>query len=157
VFPKQITNEDQTKTKQITNKQNHSSGVANVADGNNQCGECVMNKAIVATAIDESLEVGIGEALHALKPSDVAFGHLANADDEMSSKNLGTLLGRVTERSTREVETLIDELQGLRKKLEADRVRIQSEIERHAELSQAVMQLTSIISDNVKKLPDPTY
>ena len=113
-----------------------------------------MNKAIVATEIDESLEAGIGEALQALKPSGV---HLANADDEMSGENLGTLLGRVTERSTREVETLIDELQGLRKKLEADRVRIQSEIERHAELSQAVMQLTSIISDNVKKLPDPTY
>jgi hypothetical protein len=116
-----------------------------------------MNKAMVTTEIDESLEARIGKALHALKPSDVAFRPLANADDEMSSKNLGTMLGRVTERSTREVETLIDELQGLRKKLEADRVRIQSEIERHAELSQAVMQLTSIISDNVKKLPDPTY
>jgi hypothetical protein len=116
-----------------------------------------MNKAIVATEIDESLEAGIGKALHALKPPGVALRHLANADDEMSGKNLGTLLGRVTERSTREVETLIDELQGLRKKLEADRVRIQSEIERHSELSQAVMQLTSIISDNVKKLPDPTY
>ena len=46
----------------------------------------------------------------------------------MSGKNLGTLLARVTERSTREVETLIDELQGLRKKLEVDRDRIQSEI-----------------------------
>src|ERR1700751_3442927 len=107
-----------------------------------------MNKAIVATEIDESLEA---------KPPGVALRHLANADDEMSGKNLGTLLGRVTERSTREVETLIDELQGLRKKLEADRVRIQSEIERHSELSQGVMQLTSIISDNVKKLPNPTY
>ena len=115
-----------------------------------------MSEAVVATEIDESLEAGIGKALHALKPSGVAFRHLANADDEMSGKNLGTLLGRVTERSTREVETLIDELRGLRKKLEADRVRIQSEIERHSELSQAVMQLTSIISDNVKKLPNPT-
>jgi hypothetical protein len=33
-FSKQITNKDQTNNKQITNKQNHSSGVANVADGN---------------------------------------------------------------------------------------------------------------------------
>lgn len=49
------------------------------------------------------------------------------------------------------------ELEGLRKKLEADRDRIQSEIERHSELSQGVMQLTSVISDNVKKLPNPTY
>ena len=115
-----------------------------------------MNEALVVIENDESLEAGIGKALHALKPSGVAFHRLANADDETSGKNLGTLLARVTERSTREVETLIDELQGLRKKLEADRVRIQSEIERHSELSQAVTQLTSIISDNVKKLPNPT-
>ena len=116
-----------------------------------------MNKATRITEIDESLEAGIGEAIHALKPSGAAFHHLANEDDEMSGKNLGTLLARVTERSTREVETLIDKLQGLRKKLEADRDRIQSEIARHSELSQGVMQLTSIISDNVKKLPNPTY
>jgi hypothetical protein len=45
-----------------------------------------MNKAIVATEIDESLEAGIGKALQALKPSGVAFHHLANADDEMSGK-----------------------------------------------------------------------
>jgi hypothetical protein len=63
-----------------------------------------MNKAVVVTEIDESLEA----AIHALKPSGAAFHHLANADDEMSGKNLGTMLGRVTERSTREVETLIE-------------------------------------------------
>ena len=57
----------------------------------------------------------------------------------------------------REVDNLIDELQGLRKKLESDRDRIQSEIARHSELNQGVMQLTAIISDNVKKLPNPTY
>lgn len=70
---------------------------------------------------------------------------------------LGALLRRVIERSTREVENLIDELQGLRKKLESDRDRIQSEIARHSELNQEVTQLTAIISDNVKKLPNPTY
>ena len=70
----------------------------------------------------------------------------------MSGKDLGTLLGRVTERSTREVDSLIEELQELRKKLVTDRDRIQSEIARHSELSQGVTQLTSIISDNVKKL-----
>jgi len=55
-------------------------------------------------------------AIHALKPPGAAFHHLANANDEMSGKDLGTLLGRVTERSTREVDNLIDELQELRKK-----------------------------------------
>jgi hypothetical protein len=114
-----------------------------------------MSKASGAAEIGDSLEVGIGKAIYALKPSGAAFHHLANADDEVSGNNLGTLLGRLTERSMREVDNLIEELQGLRKKLKADRDRIQSEIARHSELSQGVMQLTSIISDNVKKLPDP--
>ena len=114
-----------------------------------------MSKAIRATEIDESLEEEIGKAIHALKPSGAAFHHLANANDEMSGKDVGTLLGRVTERSTREVDNLIDELQELRKKIVTDRDRIQSEIARHSELSQGVTQLTSIISDNVKKLPNP--
>jgi hypothetical protein len=56
---------------------------------------CIRRQRI--TEIDESLEAGIGEAIHALKPSGAAFHHLANADDEMSGKNLGTLLARVTE------------------------------------------------------------
>jgi hypothetical protein len=33
-FSKQMTNKDKTNNKQITTKQNHSCGVANVADGN---------------------------------------------------------------------------------------------------------------------------
>jgi hypothetical protein len=41
---------------------------------------------------------------------------------------------------------------GLRKKLQSDGERIQNDIARYAELSQQVMQLTTIISDNVKKL-----
>ena len=56
-------------------------------------------------------------------------------------------------RLTREIENLIDELHGLRKKLETEGCRIQNDIARYAELSQGVMQLTIIISDNVKKLP----
>ena len=63
-----------------------------------------MSKASGAAEIGESLEVGIGKAIYALKPSGAAFHHLANADDEMSGNNLGALLGRVTDRSTREVD-----------------------------------------------------
>jgi hypothetical protein len=115
-----------------------------------------MNKAIGTTVIDESLEVEIGKNIHGLNRARAGFRHLEDADDEMSGRNLSTLLDLVTERSRREVESLIDELHGLRKKLENDRDRIQSEIARYSELSQGVMQLASIISDNVKKLPNPT-
>jgi hypothetical protein len=71
----------------------------------------------------------------------------------MSAADLGMLLRRVSEGSTHEIERLIGELHGLRKKLVIDGNRIQSAIERYAELSQGVMQLTAIISDNVKQLP----
>jgi hypothetical protein len=103
--------------------------------------------------IDQSLEKDIGASIHALTTSSEAFHRPENGNGEMSGDNLGTLLRRVSEASTREIESLIDELHGLRKKLESHGERIQSDIARYAELSQGVMQLTTIISDNVKKLP----
>ena len=76
-----------------------------------------------------------------------------NGDDEMSANNLGILLRRVTEVSTREIENLIDELHRLRKKLETDHDHIQSDIVDCAELSQGAIQLTTIMADSVKTLP----
>jgi hypothetical protein len=108
-----------------------------------------MNKTIGAAEIDNLLEVEIG------RNQELADG--ARADDEMPSKNLSMLLRRVTELSTREIENLVDELHRLRKKLEADGDRIQGDIARHSALSQGVMQLTTVIADNVKKLPQPTH
>jgi hypothetical protein len=116
-----------------------------------------MSKANRATEIDDQLEVEIRKNIHERKRPGAPFRHLDNADDEMSANDLGTLLRRVAETSTREVDNLIDQLLGLRKTLETDRDRIQSEIARHSELNQGVVQLTSIISENVKKLPIPAY
>jgi hypothetical protein len=109
-----------------------------------------------STEVDQSLEKDIGASIHALTRSSGAYRRPENGNGEMSGDNLATLLRRVSEASTREVEGLIDELHGLRKKLESDGERIQSDIAKYAELSQGVMQLTTIISDNVKKLPPGT-
>jgi vacuolar-type H+-ATPase subunit I/STV1 len=79
--------------------------------------------------------------------------HFDNADGEASADSLRSVLGRVAETSTREIDNLIDELRTLRKKLQADSNRIQRDIASHAELSQQVMQLTKIISESVQKLP----
>jgi hypothetical protein len=51
------------------------------------------------------------------------------------------------------IDNLISELQTLRRKLQTDGDRIQRDVAKYAELSQQVMQLTTIISDSVKKLP----
>jgi len=95
----------------------------------------------------------IGASIHALTTTSEAFRRPENGNGEMSADNLGALLRRVSEASTREIESLIDELHTLRKKLESHGERIRNDIARYAELSQGVMQLTTIISDNVKKLP----
>jgi hypothetical protein len=55
-----------------------------------------------------------------------------------------------------EVDSLIDELQRLQKNLEADGDLIERAIARHSEHSQGVMQLTTIIADNLKRLPNST-
>jgi hypothetical protein len=106
-----------------------------------------------ATEIDQSLEKDIGANIRALKRTNEAFHRPENGNSEASGDNLGALLRRVSEASTCEIESLIDELNGLRKKLKSDGERIQSDIARYSELSQGVMQLTTIISDNVKNLP----
>ena len=77
-----------------------------------------------------------------------------NNDGEITANDLAMLLSRVSGTSTREIDNLIGELQTLRKKLQTDSNRLQADIADYASLSQSVMQLTKIVSDCVKKLPD---
>jgi hypothetical protein len=74
-------------------------------------------------------------------------------DGEKSIGNLSDLLGQVSKNSKGEMDSLIGELQRLRRKLQTDGDRIQREIEGYHALSQQVMQLTGIISDSVRNLP----
>ena len=83
-----------------------------------------------------------------------AFRPSEHNEGEMTANNLSTLLGRVSGTSTREIDNLIGDLQTLRKKLQTDSNRLQRDIADYASLSQSVMQLTKIVSDSVKKLPD---
>jgi methyl-accepting chemotaxis protein len=70
----------------------------------------------------------------------------------MPTENLSDLLGRVSENSTGEIDSLIGEFERLRRKLQADGERIQREIEEYTALSQQVMQLTKTISESVEKV-----
>jgi hypothetical protein len=75
-------------------------------------------------------------------------------DCEKSAGNLSDLLGQVSKNSNGEIDSLIGELQQLRRKLQTDGDRIQREIEEYHALSHQVMQLTRIISESVAKLPN---
>ena len=86
---------------------------------------------------------------------DQAVFHQAGNGGEITPNSLSALLERVSGTTSREIDDLIDELQLLRRKLQTDGNRLQREITEFAALSQSVMQLTKIVSDSVKKLPDP--
>jgi hypothetical protein len=119
-------------------------------------GDANMNIArpLESAEIEKSLEVEIGGTIHELaRGSSTVFRPGEASDAETSTDNLAVLLRRVSEASTREVDSLIGDLQALRRKLNADGNRIQRDIAEYSELSQQVMQLANIISESVKKLP----
>jgi hypothetical protein len=87
------------------------------------------------------------------EPGGAVFRQTESGDGETSAGNLGNLLRWVSKTSMDEIDSLVAELQTLRRKLQTDGDRMERDIAEHAELSQQVMQLTTIISDSVKKLP----
>jgi hypothetical protein len=103
--------------------------------------------------IDKSSEMDLIGRIHESRRAGDGFPQVENRDGEIAAHNLGALLHRVSEASTREIEFLVSELQSLDKKLRTDGDRIQRDIEEYAELSQHVMQLTAIIADSVRILP----
>jgi hypothetical protein len=104
--------------------------------------------------IEKSLEVEISGNIHELaRGSSAVFRQGEGGDAEASTDNLAALLRRVADASTRELDSLIGDLQSLRRKLNTDGNRIQRDIADYTDLSQQVMQLTNIISESVKKLP----
>ena len=103
---------------------------------------------------DGSLETNIETNVHELKQAGATFRQTENDSREMAAaNNLAALLDRVSNVTTREIEKLVGELRILCSKLETDRDRIQSDVAKYAELSDAVKQLTENISDSVISLP----
>ena len=68
---------------------------------------------------------------------------------ETTVTSLNSLIQRVAGTSLAEIENLIGELESLRDLLHAEGQRVQREISGYAQLSQAAMKSTRMISDNV--------
>jgi hypothetical protein len=112
------------------------------------------NQQTESKASNKSLETDIDTNVHELKRAGALFSQNENDNAEMTAaNNLATLLDRVSVVTTQEIENLVGELRLLRDKLETDRQRIQGDVAKYAELSQAVKQLTANISDSVISLP----
>jgi hypothetical protein len=104
--------------------------------------------------VNQSLEAEISANISALTRTGSAFRQVEITGDEIAANSVGPFLRRVSDASRREIKHLIDELQTLDKKLETDGDRIRHDIEEYANLGLHVMQLTTIIADSVKVLPD---
>ena len=107
----------------------------------------------VAFAEDTLSAPEAGNPVYRPPRAGAAFQQTESGNSEVSAENLSGLLRRVSKTSIGEIDSLISELQTLRRKLQIDGERIQSDIAKYTELSQQVMQLTAIITDSVKKLP----
>jgi flagellar biosynthesis chaperone FliJ len=92
-------------------------------------------------------------AIESKESSEVARDQAERGDVKTSPKELAALLRRLSDAPIREIESLINQLQKLRTQLQNAGNCIQRDIAEYAELSQQVMQLTTIISDSVEKLP----
>ena len=110
----------------------------------------------IGSAEMNQLEMDVEGNVLELTLAGGALRQADNNDVETAANSLDTSLRRVSEASTREIENLVDEFQGLRKKLETDLSRIQRDVAEYTELSKGVMQLATTISDGIKTLPgDP--
>jgi pyridoxal biosynthesis lyase PdxS len=92
-------------------------------------------------------------AIESKQSSEAVRGQAKSGDVKTSAGELAALLRRTSEASTGEIDELINQLQKLRTQLQNAGNRIQRDIAQYTELSQQTMQLTSIIVDGVRKLP----
>jgi len=96
----------------------------------------------------------VDEQIRPLPRGITAFRRAKQIDGEATPQSLDSLLGKVSETSMHEIDSLIDELHTLRGRLQNDSDRIQRDIAKYAALSEQVMQMTKIVADSVHKLPD---
>jgi hypothetical protein len=109
---------------------------------------------IQSSAEFKAVDLDVEENVRTLTNAGAVFRQGDNSNTDATTSSLSALLRRVSGNSTREIDTLIGDLRDLREKLRSDGERIHRDIVEYAALSQQVMQLSKIISESVKRLPD---
>jgi hypothetical protein len=116
-------------------------------DGRPEDGDAVVTNA----AADETAEVE--NEIRNFVRNDVAYLRRPRAGVEPPAEatvnNVNFLIQRVAGASLAEISNLIDELEALRELLHSEGQRVQREIAGYAQLSQAAMKSTRVISDNM--------
>ena len=76
----------------------------------------------------------------------------AEAGSEIGAGSANALLRQLAGTTFEEIDRLIDELQGLRVHLQSEGQRVQREIVKYAQLSQAAMKSTKVIAEGMNQL-----
>src|SRR5947208_14488013 len=76
----------------------------------------------------------------------------AEGDSEIGAPGVNALLQQIAGSTFKEIDRLIDELQGLRDLLQSEGERVQREIVKYAQLSQAAMKSTKVIAEGMTQL-----
>ena len=109
---------------------------------------------IQSSAGFKATDLDVEENVRTLANAGTVFREGYNPNTDATTSSLSTLLRRVSGNSTREIDTLIGDLRDLREKLRSDGERIHRDIVEYAALSRQVMQLSKIIFESVKRLPE---
>ena len=79
----------------------------------------------------------------------------ASDETEDASVEVSSLVSQISGQSVREIDHLIEGLQGVRKKLDDEGGRIQHDIGQYATFSQSIIELTKIVSDGMMFIKAP--
>jgi len=80
----------------------------------------------------------------------------ASNETEVASVEVSSLVSQISGQSVREIDHLIEGLQGVRKKLDDEGDRIQRDIGQYATFSQSIIELTKIVSDGMAFIKAPS-
>jgi hypothetical protein len=76
----------------------------------------------------------------------------AEGDNEIGAPGINALLQQIAGSTFDEIDRLLDELHGLRHLLQTEGERVQREIAKYAQLSQAAMKSTKFIAEGMSRL-----
>jgi ABC-type transporter Mla subunit MlaD len=79
----------------------------------------------------------------------------ASNETEDASVEVSSLVSQISGQSVREIDHLIEGLQGVRKRLDDEGGRIQRDIGQYATFSQSIIELTKIVSDGMTLIKAP--
>jgi len=106
--------------------------------------------------IDQAIEEAVEGEFRGFARRDGASLHRApEADSELVTNNIVSLLQRVAGTSMKDIDRLISELQTLREILQEQGARVQRELAEYAQLNQSAMESTKTIAKSLAEWRSP--